>query len=153
MDIEIRALGPCDGELLLNAAHGVFDNPPRSKLTAEFLSDPRHHIVVALHSARVVGFISAVHYVHPDKGAELWLNEVSVASPYQNQRIGHRMLQHMLAHGRQLGCRCAWVLTDGANTPAMRLYAAAGGVPEPTPSILFEFELAPTASNSIGDVA
>lgn len=147
MDIEIRALGPRDGELLLNAAPGVFDNPPHSKLTAEFLGDPRHHIVVALRSGRVVGFISAVHYVHPDKGAELWLNEVSVASPHQNQRIGHRMLQDMLAHGRRLGCRCAWVLTDGANTPAMRLYASVGGVAESTPSILFEFELAPTTSS------
>jgi hypothetical protein len=29
----------------------------------------------------VVGFASAVHYVHPDKAPELWINEVGVAEP------------------------------------------------------------------------
>jgi aminoglycoside 6'-N-acetyltransferase I len=51
------------------------------------------------------------------------------------------MLDAMLAHGRSLGCQCAWVLTDRANTPAMRLYAGAGGVENPTPAIMFEFPL------------
>jgi ribosomal protein S18 acetylase RimI-like enzyme len=153
MDIEICALGPRDGELLLNAAAGVFDNPPHAKLTAEFLNDPRHHIVVGLDTGQVVGFVSAVHYIHPDKAAELWLNEVSVATTHQDRRVGRRMLKDMLALGRPLGCRCARVLSDRANTPAMRLYAAAGGVAEPTPSILFEFEPASTASDSTGDAA
>ena len=153
MGIEFRVLGPRDDELLLNAAAGVFDNPPHAKLTAEFLTDPRHHIVVAIDAGQVVGFVSALHYVHPDKAAELWLNEVSVASSHQDRRLARRMLQDMLALGRQLGCRCAWVLTHRANTPAMRLYAAAGGVAEPTPSILFEFELATIRSDSAGDAA
>jgi len=114
--IEFRVLGPRDDELLLNAAAGVFDNPPHAKLTAEFLTDPRHHIVVAIDAGQVVGFVSALHYVHPDKAAELWLNEVSVASSHQDRRLARRMLQDMLALGRQLGCRCAWVLTHRANT-------------------------------------
>lgn len=142
MDIEIRALGPNDDQLVLHAAAGVFDNEPRATFTAEFLNDPRHHMVVALDAGRVVGFVSAVHYVHPDKEPELWLDEVSVASTHQNRRIGARLMQAMLALGRALGCRCAWVLTDEANTPAMRLYSRAGGVAEPRPSILFEFDLA-----------
>ena len=143
MDIEIRALGPGDEALLLGAAAGVFDNAPSATLTAEFLADARHHIVVALDADQVVGFVSALHYVHPDKAAELWLNEVSVAATHQNRRVGRRMMHHMLARGRELGCRCAWVLTDGANSAAMRLYGAAGGVPEPVPSTLFEFDLEP----------
>jgi len=108
---------------------------------AEFLTDPRHHLVAALDDGQVIGFVSAVHYVHPDKPTELWLNEVSVAPSHQNRGVGRLMLANMLALGRELGCRCAWVLTDRANIPAMRLYASAGGLEEPTPSILFEFEL------------
>lgn len=141
MNIEIRALGPDDGKLLLNVAPGVFDDTPKAHLAAEFLNDPRHHLVVAIDFDQVVGFVSALHYVHPDKSAELWLNEVAVAPTHQNQGVGRLMLENMLALGNQLGCRCAWVLTDRANVPAMRLYAAAGGAEAPNPSILFEFEL------------
>jgi ribosomal protein S18 acetylase RimI-like enzyme len=141
LDIEIRALGPGDDEIVLGAVADVFDNVPRPALTAEFLNDPRHHIVVALDAGQVVGFVSAVHYVHPDKDPELWVNEVSVAPTHRNLQIGHRMMLEAFALGRKRGCRCAWVLTDGANTAAMRLYAAAGGVAEPVPSVLFEFNL------------
>lgn len=141
MAIEIRALGPGDESTLANIAADVFDHAPESDLTTEFLNDPRHHLVVALDAGRVVGFISALHYVHPDKPAELWLNEVGVAPSHQRLGVGRLMLQHMLALGRRLGCRCAWVLTHPANIPAMRLYAASGGVAEAGPSVLFEFDL------------
>ena len=141
MNIEIRTLGPGDDGLLTNVAPGVFDHAPKSDLTAEFLNDPRHHLVVAIDSGQVVGFVSALHYVHPDKPAELWLNEVAVAPTHQNQGVGRLMLQNIFALGHRLGCRCAWVLTDRANVAAMRLYAAAGGIEESNPSILFEFAL------------
>jgi len=139
--IEIRALGPGDAELLGNAAAGVFDNPVAANLVFEFLDDPRHHLVAAIDAGQVIGFVSALHYVHPDKPAELWLNEVSVSPTYQNRHVGRLMLRNMLALGQTLGCVCAWVLTDRANAPAMRLYAAAGGVEASTPAILFEFPL------------
>ena len=136
-----RALGANDGGLLADVAAGVFDNPVKASLAIEFLNDPRHHLVVAIDAGQVVGFVSAVHYVHPDKAAELFLNEVSVAPTHRSRGIGRQMLQNMLGLARELGCRCAWVLTDRANAPAMRLYAASGGVEEPIPSILFEFTL------------
>ena len=149
----VRALGPGDAGLLTHAAAGVFDNAVKASLAAEFLDDPRHHLVVAIDSGQVVGFVSAVHYVHPDKAAELWLNEVSVASTHQNRGVGRQMLQNMLGLGRELGCWSAWVLTDRANTPAMRLYAAAGGVESPTPSIMFEFALEFAKSANTDDAA
>ena len=141
MGIEIRELRPGDEEMLNNVAPDVFDHTPVALLTAEFLNDPRHHLVVALDSGQIVGFVSALHYVHPDKPAELWLNEVAVAPTHRKQGIGRRMLQNMLALGHRLQCRSAWVLTDRANVSAMRLYTSAGGVAESNPSVLFEFEL------------
>ena len=143
---EIRTLGPDDEQMLANVAAGVFDHTPTPDLTAEFLNDPRHHLVVALDSGRIVGFVSAVDYVHPDKPAELWINEVAVAPAHQNQGVGRLMLRNMLALGRRLGCRCAWVLTNHVNIPAMHLYAASGGVAEADPSVLFEFDLAVAGS-------
>jgi hypothetical protein len=52
-------------------------------LTPQFLSDPRHHLAVAIDEGWVVGMASAVHYVHPDKAPQLFINEVAVTPPYQ----------------------------------------------------------------------
>lgn len=141
MTIEIRTLTPDDAALVLGAEAGVFDHAPQSALTEEFLRDPRHHLVAAVCEGRVVGFVSAVHYVHPDKAAELWINEVGVAEAYQNRGVGRRMMEAMLSLGRELGCVNAWVLTDRANAAAMRLYAAAGGVEAKAETVMWEFPL------------
>jgi aminoglycoside 6'-N-acetyltransferase I len=141
MTIVIKTLGPEDIALVCNAAPGVFDHTPQELLTAEFLSDPRHHLVVAIDTGQVIGFVSAVHYVHPDKPAELWINEIGVAPAHQRRGVGRQMLQAMLSIGRMLGCHNAWVLTDDTNIPARNLYLGAGGVEAPAPSVLFEFQL------------
>lgn len=139
--IECRVLGRGDEAALTNVAPAVFDHAVNPRLVAEFLNDPRHHLVVAVDAGRVVGFVSAVHYVHPDKPAELWINEVGVAPEYQQRGIGRRLLDRALALGRELGCANAWVLTDDANIAAMRLYRAAGGIVAVVPAVMFEFAL------------
>jgi aminoglycoside 6'-N-acetyltransferase I len=68
-----------DGSILGSVAEDVFDNLVRMDLAVEFLSDPRHHIAVALDGGVVVGMASAVHYVHPDKPAQL--RALRTASP------------------------------------------------------------------------
>lgn len=141
MNVECRTLGPDDAPLLANVAAGVFDHPVSRQLVTEFLDDPRHHLIVATHLGQVIGFVSAVHYVNPDKPAELWLNEIGVAPSYRNHGVGRLMLDAALKLGRNLGCINAWVLTDRTNTPALRLYQAAGGVEARVPSIQFEFAL------------
>jgi Acetyltransferase (GNAT) family len=56
--------------------------------TTEFLADARHHLIMALNSGTVVGFVSAVHYLHPDKAPpEFWINKVGVAPTHQGQGI------------------------------------------------------------------
>ena len=74
----IRILGPGDAAVLDHVAEGVFDNAVDPRWTAEFLADSRHHLAVAVDDGQVVGMASAVHYVHPDKPPELWINEVRV---------------------------------------------------------------------------
>ena len=117
MTIEIRLLGP------------------------EFLGDPRHHLVVAIDGGVVVGFTSAVHYIHPDKSPELWINEVGVAPSHRNGGVGKSLLHGMLEVGRTIGCREAWVLTDRGNPAAMRMYAAVGGIEFSPDSVMFNFPL------------
>jgi aminoglycoside 6'-N-acetyltransferase I len=128
--VEVRLLSAADTELILSAADGVFDDAAEPALTAKFLEDPRHHIVAAVVEGRLVGFASAVHYIHPDKPPELWINEVGVAPAYQRQGVGRRLIDALLAHGRALGCKEAWVLTEHDNEAARALYRSAGASEE-----------------------
>jgi aminoglycoside 6'-N-acetyltransferase I len=139
MSIKVMVLGRNDGDVLTRVAAGVFDCAVRPELCAQFLADPRHHLIVAVESGVVVGMASGVHYVHPDKAPELWINEVGVAPTYQNRRIARQLLGALLDVGRQHGCTEAWVLTERANAPAMRLYASCGG--RETEAVVFTFKL------------
>ena len=141
MTVEIRLLGPDDRGVLERVAPGVFDHPVEPRWADTFLADPRHHLVVARDDGIVVGMVSALDYVHPDKAPQLWINEVGVAATHRRQGVGLRMLRAMLAHGRALGCTEAWVGTEQDNVAARALYERAGGTPEP--SLLYEFPLAP----------
>lgn len=131
MPVEIRLLGPRDSEVLERVASDVFDDPIDSRWTHEFLTDARHHLAVALDEGWVVGMVSAVHYVHPDKAPQLWINEVGVAPTHQRRGIGRQLLDAILGHGRALGCTEAWVGTEETNVAAQRLYSSVGGAAEP----------------------
>jgi ribosomal protein S18 acetylase RimI-like enzyme len=140
--VEIRILGAEDEAVLTRVAPGVFDHDLEPPLCREFLHDPRHHLAVALDGDLVVGFASAVHYVHPDKPVEMWINEVGVAPSHHRQGLGRRLLRAILDRGATLGCREAWVLTSPANRAAMGLYTAAGGRRLSEPPAMFTFRLA-----------
>ena len=139
---EIKLLGPADLHILDHIAEDVFDDPIVSATAQEFLADPRHRLVVALDQNILVGFVSAVIYVHLDKSRpELWINEIGVAPTHQKQGIGKSLMQAILEVAKQAGCSEAWVLTDRANLPAMAMYRSAGGeaaLPDP---MMFTFRL------------
>ena len=139
---EIRLLKATDCDALLSVADDVFDDPIDPLAAAEFLADPRHHLAVAIADGLVVGFVSAVHYVHPDKSKpELWINEVGVAPSHQGQGLARKLMESVLAEARRLGCSMAWVLTNRDNTAAMRLYSGCGGVEATQDAVMFEFKL------------
>lgn len=139
MAVELRRLRPEDAAVLARVADGVFDEPVRTDLTAEFLADRRHHLIVAIDEGVVVGMITAVDYVHPDKPLQLWINEVGVAPTHQRRGIGRALMQAMLDHGRALGCTEAWLGTEHDNVAARALYVASGS--EAEPFVLYSFTL------------
>ena len=139
--IEIRILTQVDADLLEHVASDVFDEPIDANWSAEFLADSRHHLAAAIEDGVIVGIASAVHYVHPDKPPELWINEVGVAETHRRRGIARQLLQALFDRGRGLGCSQAWVLADQSNTVAHRLYQSAGGEAAPEPAIMFEFPL------------
>ena len=139
--VRIVLLGPNDGGLLADVDPDVFDEVVRPDLVREVLTDPRHHLAVAIDGTRVVGFASGVHYVHPDKPAELWINEVGVASSHRGRGLAKELLSALFEVGVRVGCRQAWVLTERDNVPARRLYASVGGREATEEITMFEFRL------------
>lgn len=137
--LTIRLATPGDASLFPDAT-AVFDHPPRPALVAEFLACPRHHIVLAL-APEIVGFVSGVHYIHPDKPAQYWINEVSTHEAHRRQGIGRAMMAATLAHARALGCSEAWVIADP--TPiAMGFYDSLGAVRTGSHLAMYTFNLA-----------
>lgn len=142
MSIETTTVNCGNRHLLETIAAGVFDDPIHPRAAGEFLSDPRHHLVVAVEDRVVVGFASAVHYVHPDKPLpELWINEVGVAPTHRGRGVGKAILETLLDLARELGCAEAWVLTARSNDAAMRLYRSSGGVEGARDQVMFTFHL------------
>ncbi|CAE6720844.1 GNAT family N-acetyltransferase [Paraburkholderia haematera] len=127
MGIEIKVLQHGDEYILTNVAAEVFDNPVDAELTREFLGDPRHHIAVAIDNGVVVGFASGVHYIHPDKPAEMWINEVALAPTHRHRGLGKAVLEALFELGRTRNCTVAWVLTHQNNVAARALYSSVGG--------------------------
>lgn len=92
-------------------------------------------------AGRVVGFASGVHYIHPDKPPELWINEVAVAPTHRRRRIGRAVVERLLEVGRALGCVEAWVLTENDNQAALGLYASVGCVRAAPDPVMFSIRL------------
>jgi GNAT superfamily N-acetyltransferase len=141
MTITIRLLGANEASVLDNVAADVFDYAIDPRWCAEFFADSRHHLVVALDDKVVVGMASGVHYVHPDKPPELWINEVAVAATHHGQGIGRQIVSTLVAHAKSIGCYEAWVLTSPTNEPAKRMYRAAGAIPDEELSVMFTYRM------------
>jgi ribosomal protein S18 acetylase RimI-like enzyme len=142
MSIGIRVLRRGDEHVLAAVAADVFDDALDAAATAAFLADPRHHLAVAVDDGVVVGFASAVTYVHPDKPQpELWINEVGVAPTHHRRGIGRELLAALLEVGRREHCSEAWVLADRSNTGAQQFYASLGGEAAREDAVMFTFTL------------
>ena len=110
---EIWIARPGDAARLDHLHADVFDGPLRADWLASYLADPRLHLALAAApDGLVIGMASAVHYHHPDKPPDLWINELGVAAPWRRRGIATDLLGALAAHGRGLGCRTAWVLAD-----------------------------------------
>ena len=139
MTLVVRPLEDGDQGLLERVEAGVLDRGVDPGLADAFLRDPRHHLVAAIADDRIVGFVSALDYWHPDKPRELWINEVGVTPAWQRQGVGTQLMQATLDHARALGCFEAWVLTDHENPAALALYRKVGGAQSGTDLVMFTF--------------
>lgn len=122
MPITIRRITAADIALFGNIAEDVFDEPVVPERLAAYLAEPGHIMVLAFDGPLVVGQCVGVVHRHPDKVAELYVDEVGTATAYLRQGIATRMLTELFAWGRELGCAEAWLGTELDNDAANALY-------------------------------
>jgi ribosomal protein S18 acetylase RimI-like enzyme len=119
----------------------AFDYPVLPDETRRFLEDDLHHLVLGYVRDRPAGFASAVEIFHPDKRAELFLNEIGVTQEARRHGVARALIEELQQIGRELGCQSMWVLTDEDNEPAMGLYRSTGGRWDGQDQVMFEFNL------------
>ena len=139
---ELRWLGVGETDEVLVAA-GLFDHPPSPEWTDDFLARPGHHLCVAYVDGVAAGFVTGVEMVHPDKGAEMLLYELSVDEAFRGRGIGRELVTALAERAAELGCHGMWVLTDPDNEAGRRTYESAGATGR-GPQLMLDWHFAGT---------
>jgi ribosomal protein S18 acetylase RimI-like enzyme len=127
MVADIRRIAPGDEALLDRVAEDVFDEAiDPARLTA-FLAEPRHMMVLAIApDGLVVGQARAIIHLSPDEADILYIDNMGVDPAFQRQGLGGKLLDELLAWGKERGCEVAWLATETDNLPARALYDSRG---------------------------
>ncbi|MFE4607043.1 GNAT family N-acetyltransferase [Streptomyces niveus] len=110
----------------LVAAQHLYDGPARPEWAERFLAAPGHLLLIAYAEGVPAGFVSGVEMLHPDKGVEMCLYELSVDEPYRRRGIGRSLTDALATVARERGCYDMWVGVDTDNEPALATYRSAG---------------------------
>lgn len=138
--MNIRPLGLGDDAAVLASEH-LFDGPADIAATARFLAAEGHHLLVAYDSdERSVGFVSGVEITHPDKGTEMFLNELAVAEAARRRGVGRALVEALAGLAHERGCGGMFVFADDDNAAALATYRSAGGREASRP-VMLEWEL------------
>jgi ribosomal protein S18 acetylase RimI-like enzyme len=123
MDIRIR---PATTAAELLAAAHLYDTPPRPEWAARFLAADGHLMLIAYRGDAPVGFVSGVEMLHPDKGTEMCLYELSVDERHRRRGVGRALTEALAARARERGCYGMWVGVECDNEAALATYRSAG---------------------------
>ncbi len=119
----------------------AFDRTADPGLTARYLADERHHLLVAYVDGEPAGIVSATEIFHPDKPTELFLSELDVVPAMRRQGTARALLAELKLVAEECGCASIWVLTSEGNEAAVASYRGAGGEWDGANSVMFEIPL------------
>ena len=107
---------------LENVAPGVFDKSIRREFVDVYLANESNWLVVALVDDLVVGQCMAVILQTPDKGSEIFLNEIGTGDDWRRQGIAESLMQALFKRADDAGIDEIWLGTEPDNVPARGLY-------------------------------
>ncbi|MET7618133.1 GNAT family N-acetyltransferase [Streptomyces sp. NPDC005408] len=110
----------------LIAAEHLYDGPARAEWAERFLAAPGHLMLIAYADGAPAGMVSGIEMLHPDKGTEMCLYELSVDEPYRRRGIGGALVEALREVARERGCYDLWVGVDTDNDPALATYRSTG---------------------------
>lgn len=139
MMTEIVRIGPAQARLLERVADDVFDEAIDPARVAAYLAEPNHLMVLAVSGGEVIGQARGMVHRHPDLPTELYIDNLGVAEDRRREGIATRMLDDLVAWGREQGCEEAWVGTEVDNVPARTLYERRGSEAETFVLYFYEF--------------
>ena len=115
-----------NAHLLDDIADGVFDQPPTEAFLTSYCADPAQALFVAVRGGQVVGQLKSVLHRHPEKPANLFIEELGTAHDQRRQGIAGELVAAALAHADALGCAELWLATEPENLAANALYRKLG---------------------------
>lgn len=139
METQIIRLDPSNTAILARVADDVFDDDVDPARVSAYLAAPGHMMVLAVAGGEVIGQACAVIHRHLDLPTELYIDNLGVTEAWRRRGIASRLLDELVAWGRNEGCEEAWVATEPDNEAAGALYARRGA--EAVPVVMFEYEL------------
>jgi ribosomal protein S18 acetylase RimI-like enzyme len=137
--IVVRRLVSGD-EGLVFAAAPLFDHPPDPLGTRAFLADLAAYLLVAYVSGEPAGFARAHELPQIDTPRrQLFLYEIGVAATFQRRGVARALIAELLHLCTERDFDEMFVITNGSNAPAMRLYETTGGQREAADDVVFVY--------------
>jgi len=126
MTFAIRHITPDATALLDRVDPDVFDHAIDPARLAAYAAAPLHALFVAVEDGLVVGHIRGCVHLQPDRGPDLYIDNLGTAPAHQRRGIASALMKAMLDWGKAQGCTFAWVATETDNAGAKGFYAAQG---------------------------
>lgn len=142
MDVQIIRMTPSTAALLDAVDEDIFDHEIDHAHLPAYLADPGHLLVCAVADGVVIGQARGVITRQPDAAPALYVDNLGVAEGQRRRGIASRLLDDLVAWGREHGCVTAWVATEMDNDAARALYAGRGA--EVQTVAYYEYPLAET---------
>jgi ribosomal protein S18 acetylase RimI-like enzyme len=124
--VDVVRISPRNLAVLATVVDDVFDDVIDGGLLQRYVASDTHRLVAATIDGVVVGQTQGSIQHHVDGDSQLYIDNLGVSPAYQRLGIATKLLNEIIAWGRESGCRQAWIVTEPENTAANAIYESMG---------------------------
>ncbi|QJB68386.1 GNAT family N-acetyltransferase [Parasphingorhabdus halotolerans] len=108
--------------LLDDVAEGVFDKSIQTEFVDVYLANAMNWLAVAVVDGLIVGQCMSVVLQTPDKGTEIFLNEIGTGDVWRRKGIADSLIAALFDRADEAGIDEIWLGTEPDNLAARGLY-------------------------------